>query len=309
MAADRRAGACAVCVDLDPVSCYLDKRGLEPGPSTNLDAVYTDGLTRFLELFGEHGIRATLFAVGRDGRRPDNAARLRAAAAAGHEIGNHSHSHAPSLARLDPRSIEAEVRQAGDGLQQAVGEPVVGFRAPGWNVCPALFACLERLGYAYDSSLVPLPAKPLAIGLLRRLGRSVPSPLLEGQSAWPSPPGHPYRVDLARPWAAGRAALWEIPCGFAPSPPVPLNMTSLAMLGALPARFLAEAIRLVPGVPVFTFHGLDLVDGERSIGPIGLHKPGLYTPVGTRRETVRRVLRALLAGRSAAPLRDLVATL
>ncbi len=310
MGRDLSAAACAVCVDLDPVSCYLDKRGLSPGPQTDLNAVYAEGLDRFLELFDECGIRATLFAVGRDQRRSDNAARLRAAAAAGHEVANHSFSHAPSLARLALPALEAELRRAGEDLQAAIGQPVVGFRAPGWNVSRDLFRCLERLGYTYDSSLVPLPAKAWALRLLRGLGRQIPSPLLAGQAGWPNPPGRPYHVDLDRPWRAGRAALWEIPCGFAPWPPVPLNMTSLAMLGTGPARtLLLQAIRLVPGVPVFTFHGLDLVDAGRSLGPIGLRKPGLDAPIGAKREAVRQVLGALLRGRTASTLRDLVATL
>ncbi len=305
-----RVATCAICVDLDPVACYLDKRGLVPGPTTDLNAVYAEGLDRFLELFDEFGIRATLFVVGRDGKRPDNAARLRAAAAAGHEIANHSFSHPPSLARLAPHALDDEVRRAGDDLQATIGQPVVGFRAPGWNVSRGLYRCLERLGYAYDSSLVPLPVKAWAIRFLHGLGRRTPSPLFQGQAIWPSPPGHPYRVDPERPWRAGQAALWEIPCGFAPWPPVPLNMTSLAMLGNGFARtLLVEAYRLVSGVPVFTFHGLDLVDAGRSIGPIGLHKPGLDASVTAKREAVRRVLGALLRGRTSSTLRDLVSTL
>lgn len=302
-----RPATCAVCLDLDPLSCYLDKRGLSPGPLTDLNAVHAEGLARFLELFAETGIRATLFAVGQEAERPEIAASLRAAASAGHEIANHSHSHVGSLARLGPAALEEEVRVAGQRLQQATGQRVLGFRAPGWNVSLELFTVLDRLGYAYDSSLVPLPAKRWLHGLLRVSGLDLPAPLLDAQLGWPNPPGHPYRVDLQRPWTVGDAGLWEVPCGFTPWPPVPLNMTCLAMLGPRGGRLVARSYRVLPGDLVFTFHGLDLVDGHRSIGPVGLRKPGLWQPIRSRLAFVRRVLAELCRGRKAIPLRDLVA--
>lgn len=298
---------CAVCVDLDPVSCYLDKRGLRPGSLTRMDAVYDEGLERFLQVFSQLGVHATFFAVGREAQRPAAAARLRRAAGAGHEIANHTDSHGPSLARLPDTVLNAEIAAASRRLEDAVGQPVLGFKAPGWNVTARMFPVLERLGYRYDSSLVPLPAKALTLWLARRAGVDMPVPLLDEQAGWPNPPAHPYRVDLRHPWRAGDAHLWEIPGGFAVRPPLPLNMTSLAMLGPHLSRLALQAYRLLHGDVVFTFHGLDLVDGRRSIGSIGLNKPGLFEHLQAKQAFVRRVLAALLRGRRTAPLRDLVA--
>ena len=67
-------------------------------------------------------------------RRPEAAARLRAAHEAGHEIANHSLDHRYDLVRLRRSVIEWQVEEAAHAIEDAVGERPVGFRAPGYTI-------------------------------------------------------------------------------------------------------------------------------------------------------------------------------
>ena len=74
----------------------------------------------FLDILAQHGITATFFEVGANVlRHPDIA---RAVLGAGHEIGNHSHSHV-NFAMKGPSSVEEDFTRA----QVAIGD-VTGIR-------------------------------------------------------------------------------------------------------------------------------------------------------------------------------------
>jgi len=296
-----------ITVDLDPVQTYLQNRGLEPRPGTNLNAVIEDGLPRFLEVFQALGVRATLFAVGRDAQVEANAAVLRQAAAQGHEIANHSHSHPRNFAGLRGDTLLREVADAEQALSRAAGTPIRGFRAPGWNVSPDLFALLADRGYRYDSSLVPLPLSRLLGPSLQSKTRFLPANILYNQLAWPNPPPKPYRLDPDRPWKRGSSLLWEIPSGFCTLPPVPLNCTVAAMLGDGISGLLEQAAALSPHPLVYIFHGLDLVDFHRQIKDPRLgKKPGLTDPLELKLDRVKRILDNLGRGRRWTLLNDMV---
>src|SRR5687768_2747881 len=134
-------------------------------------------------------------------RRAANAQRLRTLAEAGDELANHSYSHPYDLARLAPATIDDEIAScdrvlrdiltptsqtnpasrspdlvqigkhpdARDDKPHALPAPR-GFRAPGYDVAPAMLDTLARLGYRYDSSIFPAPgyyaAKALVMSAL-----------------------------------------------------------------------------------------------------------------------------------------------
>ncbi len=74
-----------------------------------------------LDLLAEHSIRATFFMIGSFARqRPDL---VRAVAAAGHLIGNHTQSHPALLLCSNPR-VRAELRDGNAALEDAMGAAV-----------------------------------------------------------------------------------------------------------------------------------------------------------------------------------------
>src|SRR5438094_516467 len=97
---------CAVSVDLDEISNYLDIHGLDTaaGPPT---AVYDIAIDRLVQLAKDARMPLTLFAVGRDLKRPEAAAKLRACSEGGHEIGNHSFDHRYDFSKLDFREMQS----------------------------------------------------------------------------------------------------------------------------------------------------------------------------------------------------------
>jgi peptidoglycan/xylan/chitin deacetylase (PgdA/CDA1 family) len=150
-----------VSVDVDPVDLHLvgyGYTGLPPDP-----LAYTTSLPRLMAAFARHGIRATGFVVGRDAAA--HAEALRAWAAAGHEVASHSMSHPMPLAGLSPDLLRGELETSRDALAAAVGEEIVGFRAPNWDVSPRVLEALAAAGYRYDASIFPswllVPARAL----------------------------------------------------------------------------------------------------------------------------------------------------
>ena len=158
----------SISIDVDSSVCYRQIHGLplrEAGP----DPIYEKALPRFLEAMDQRGIKATLFVIGRDLENSFNRKMIEAAAAAGHEIANHSYMHDYALSRLAIDDIRNDVRRAHVLIQEISGHAPVGFRAPGYNQSEHLFDVLEGLGYQYDSSFFPTPAyyaaRATAIGL------------------------------------------------------------------------------------------------------------------------------------------------
>jgi polysaccharide deacetylase family protein (PEP-CTERM system associated) len=128
--------------------------GLGPRIEANLE--------RLLTLFQAAGARATLFVLG------DVAARapglVRTAAALGHEIASHGWRHVPVTGR-SPAELREDVRRARATLEDVIGAPVLGFRAPCFLRRPADLWALDAVaaeGYRYDSSYLPLTWWPPA---------------------------------------------------------------------------------------------------------------------------------------------------
>jgi len=76
----------------------------------------------------------------------------------GHEMASHGYSHR-RVAELSPDAFREEVRRTKRTLEDLVGEPVTGFRAPHFSLVPGCEWALDILleeGYEYDSSLFPI---------------------------------------------------------------------------------------------------------------------------------------------------------
>ena len=88
---------------------------------------------------------------------------MREAVAQGHEIGSHSVTHR-RLSRLSIAEKRSETRDSRALLEQTLGVPVAGFRAPGFDTDREVLALVEEAGYVYDSSLFPGPRGGAPVG-------------------------------------------------------------------------------------------------------------------------------------------------
>lgn len=254
----------AVNVDIDGLYLYDRIHGHAGGAgnaagfvaATHDPTAWTRAMPRFLELFARCNLRATLFCVAQDLDHPEVRAVLADCVAEGHEIGNHSLTHPYDLSRQRPETVAHEVATARKRLQDATGQPISGFRAPGYVLSPALLTAIADAGHTYDSSRFPCPsyqaAKAAVIALYRVQGRPSGS-VAEAPHVWFGR-RTPYvdRLDDGR-------ALVELPIGALPATRLPYFGTTLILMGTPGYAAMAPLLARTDWIN-FECHALDLTD-------------------------------------------------
>lgn len=286
---------CAVSIDLDGLACYYRIHGLGAHPPELEHVILERALPRAAKLFADKGLHVTWFVVGRDAdadaalpdrpARAANATRLRELHARGDELGNHSYSHPYELARLAPEVIEAEISGGDRVLRAITGVPVHGFRAPGYDVSPAMLDALATRGYRYDSSVFPAPgyyaAKAAVMAALAVLRR--PSGAVMTNPRLLASPSEPYRPAMTAPWRRGQAPLVELPIAVTPWTRIPAIGTSLL---SFPDRIRRHVVTAMDRRSFFNFelHGIDFADAEMDgiPGELVVRQPDLRIPVADK---------------------------
>jgi hypothetical protein len=299
---------CAISIDLDGIGCYYRIHGLGDPPSELEHVVFERAVPRAARLFASRGVPVTWFVVGRDAdgeliasdhiARLDNARRLRALAEHGDELGNHSYSHPYDLARLGPAEVDAELAGCDRVLRTITGAPPRGFRAPGYDLSPAMLDTLARRGYRYDSSVFPAPgyymAKAAVMAALAVAGRPSGA-VMTNPRALAAPPD-PYRPSMTAPWRRGQSPVVELPVAVTPWLRLPAIGTSLIVAPEILRRRLVAAMS---GRPFFNFelHGIDFIDAEQDgiPGELVARQPDLRIPVTDKLARLGRLLDQIAA--------------
>jgi hypothetical protein len=289
----------ALTLDLDAPADYAALHGL-PAVPRDQGLMYDAPLARFAEMCASIGAPATLFAIGRD-LTPVAAARLRELRASGHEIASHSFAHDYHLTRAPDAAVREDVARAHEALVQAVGEPPVGFRAPGHHLSGVLLDALELAGYRYDSSVLPSPpyylAKAGVMAAYRALGRHTAA--LLGSPRLPLAPRRPYRPGL-EPYTPGPRGLWELPIAVAGLAGLPVTGATLALAPARLRALLARGLEDLE-VVVLDLHAMDFVDLDHDdLAPeVSSRQPELAIAWPERERRLREALGAIAQGRAA----------
>jgi polysaccharide deacetylase family protein (PEP-CTERM system associated) len=111
---------------------------------------------RVLALLERHRYHATFFVLGWVAER--HARLVERIAAAGHEVASHGYGH-EMITKLSPDAFREDVRKAKKILEDIIGAPVTGYRAPSFTIMPETSWALEVLAqerYEWDSSVVPV---------------------------------------------------------------------------------------------------------------------------------------------------------
>jgi polysaccharide deacetylase family protein (PEP-CTERM system associated) len=191
---------------------------------------------RVLRLLARHDIRATFFTLGEVARA--HPAMVRTIAGAGHEIACHGHRH-QEVWRQSREGFAADVTEAKAVLEDIVGQPVLGYRAPNFSIRPDgawAYDVLAEVGFAYDSSIYPI---------------------VHDRYGWPGAPRFPYRL-------AGQNGhrLLEFPIGTARVGGVNFPIGGGGYFRLLPLTLVSWGIRRVntceDGPVMFYFHPWEL---------------------------------------------------
>ena len=111
---------------------------------------------RLLDLLDSRNVTGTFFVVGWVAERQP--ALLRHIHERGHEVACHGQAH-QMISAMTPDEVRADVRQAKQTIEDAIGAPIFGYRAPTFSVVRQTLWALDILaeeGFTYDSSIFPI---------------------------------------------------------------------------------------------------------------------------------------------------------
>jgi polysaccharide deacetylase family protein (PEP-CTERM system associated) len=121
------------------------------------------GTERLLDLLDRHSTRATFFVLANVAEH--SPALIRRIRAAGHEIQSHGLDHV-ELNRLTPERFRRDLARAKAMIEDVIGEPVTGYRAPRFSITAETVWALDILaesGFRYDSSVFPMRVRGYGI--------------------------------------------------------------------------------------------------------------------------------------------------
>jgi polysaccharide deacetylase family protein (PEP-CTERM system associated) len=115
-----------------------------------------ENIDYLLALFSKGNVRATFFTLGWIAERhPDMVRRI---AAEGHELASHGYDHR-RVDELQPSAFREDIRRAKRTIEDIIGMPVIGYRAPTFSISARnewAYEILEDQGYSYSSSSYPI---------------------------------------------------------------------------------------------------------------------------------------------------------
>ena len=113
------------------------------------------GLRSLLDILSGHDALATFFVLGWIADRQPEL--VRDISARGHEIASHGSDHR-LVTTLTKMEFRESIRTSKSSLENAIGRPIVGYRAPNFSIGRGndwAFEILLEEGYRYDSSIFP----------------------------------------------------------------------------------------------------------------------------------------------------------
>ena len=97
-----------------------------------------------LSILAEYNVKATFFVIGKNAKGDPE--RIRRIFDAGHELGNHTYTHA-YISKLSADEIRKEIQMTEDVLVEITGEKPTVFRPPGGYYDDASLSVVDEMGY------------------------------------------------------------------------------------------------------------------------------------------------------------------
>ena len=136
------------------VSAFSSRIRFEEWPS--FESRVSGSVDRVLDILEEQNVQATFFVLGWIGEKnPDVVRRI---FRRGHEIACHGYRHA-LVYDMDRDAFREDTRKAKRILEDVIGTPVFGYRAPSFSITKRSLWAIDILveeGFRYDSSIYPI---------------------------------------------------------------------------------------------------------------------------------------------------------
>jgi len=142
-------------IDVEDYHAIVDRWWFGVADSTPTRAVL-DNTLYLLDRIEAFNARATFFVLGEVTEEyPDLIRRIHRG---GHELGVHGHKHR-WVHTLTPDAFSSEVVRAKKSIEDIIGQPVLGHRAPAFSINSNMTWAVDVLckaGFKYDSSIYPM---------------------------------------------------------------------------------------------------------------------------------------------------------
>ena len=147
----------ALTVDVEEYyHASIFRRGTQGIPISSFESRVEQNTDQLLGLMQEYGAKGTFFVLGEVAAL--HPAMVRRIAEHGHEVACHSDRHL-DVYRQTPTQFREDVRRARQCIEDVIGEPIVGYRAPNFSIRREqgwAFQVLLEEGFRYDSSVYPI---------------------------------------------------------------------------------------------------------------------------------------------------------
>jgi peptidoglycan-N-acetylglucosamine deacetylase len=292
----------SITSDIDTLASIYKGVGCRP-PDGYTYAELQMGLENFALFLDDYGIKATLFMVGNDFKPEKNHSVIQTMSAQGHEIANHTMTHAQGFRLLSSEEKEAEIAGMEEICERVVGKKPVGFRSPGWNMGDDAIEILKRRGYTYDSSIHPMILTPLMKFLHWRSmsGYDTAMRTTLGHLYYMFAPRKPYHSGSSRLGRPGKGGILEFPLTVLPLVRLPFWATIHLASGYGFFQVCYDILKKLH-IPIqYQFHLSDFVDYSDpslkdqvpQVGQ-GAYVPGaLQTPLGKKMDLWKRIMDTL----------------
>lgn len=110
-----------------------------------------EGTKKILDVLRKYNIRVTFFVESKFGKKYPGL--LKELIAQKHEIALHGWQHGDNYQKMEQEDALKSIKKAKRTLENIIGKPVIGFRAP--RLKPPKYEILRKAGILYDSSLHP----------------------------------------------------------------------------------------------------------------------------------------------------------
>ena len=283
----------SLSLDLDNQWSYMKTHGdagWETYPSY-LDLV----VPRVLDFLSKRDLKITFFIVGQDAALEKNHEALRAIAAAGHEIGNHSFNHEPWLHLYSKPELVEEFEKTEAALENITGKRPIGFRGPGYSLSPTVLTVLGERGYEYDCSTLPTYIAPLARAYYFFKSPQMSDEEREKRKKLFGKLSDGFQTLKPHLIEAGGKSLVEIPVTTFPLVKTPIHASYLLYLSTFSRaaaktywRSALAACRLTGVQPSLLLHPLDFMSGSDTEELKFF--PGMNLPIAEKLDLVGEIL-------------------